>query len=67
MKRIEVTISKNGETRVEAFGFENGLCEIATRKLERALGIKQSQTFKPEFFGRLQNENYEEENNDNTF
>jgi len=49
MKSIEIIISPAGETKIEAKGFAGSSCQEATRSLERALGIRQSQQHKPEF------------------
>lgn len=35
---VEVTISPNGETKIEAHGFTGGACKAATKPLEEALG-----------------------------
>jgi len=37
-KVIEVTIDKNGETKIEAKGFQNRDCLRATKPFEEALG-----------------------------
>ena len=61
MKRIEVTVSTKGETRIEAFGFDGSSCQIATSKLEQALGVNRSQNFKPEFYETQSHETRTEE------
>lgn len=55
MKRIEITISPKGETRIETYGFEGGACRAATSQLERALGVKQNEALKPEFYANQTN------------
>ena len=50
MKRIEVIISPKGESRIETHGFAGEACRAATKQLETALGAKQHETLKPEFY-----------------
>ncbi len=38
MKLIEITISLEGQTRLETRGFHGATCQEASRLLERALG-----------------------------
>lgn len=52
MKRIEVVVSPNGESRIETYGFEGQSCRSATRQFEKALGAKQAEDLKPEFHER---------------
>jgi hypothetical protein len=49
-KTIEITVSINGETKVETKGFTGNDCQNATRSLELALGVRQSESLKGEFF-----------------
>ncbi len=62
MKRIEVTVSPQGESRIESYGFEGQSCLAATRNLEKALGAKQADTFKPEFYSSETNNIHQSEN-----
>ena len=55
MKRIEVIVSPKGETRIESYGFEGTACRAATSQLERALGVKQGESLKPEFYANQTN------------
>lgn len=50
MKRIEVTISPKGETKIEAFGYVGDSCRAATKQLESSLGTCSSKSLKPEFY-----------------
>ena len=50
MKRIEIIVSPTGESRIETYGFSGEACRNATRQLEQALGAKQAETYKPEFY-----------------
>ncbi len=50
MKKIEVTISPTGESRIEAHGYRGSSCLAATRQLEAALGVHGSESVKPEFY-----------------
>jgi hypothetical protein len=47
-KTIEVTIDRNGNTKVEAKGYEGGECVKATKSVEEALGKMKKRTLKPE-------------------
>lgn len=38
MKRIEIIVSANGETRIETLGFAGAECLAASRFLEQTLG-----------------------------
>ena len=44
MKTIEITISPTGETTLQTKGFTGSTCRDASKALERALGIVQSDT-----------------------
>ena len=44
MKTIEITVDPQGGTRVETKGFTGPSCRDATRLLERALGVVESDT-----------------------
>lgn len=48
-KVIEVTVSPQGEAVVKTHGFAGESCRDATRKLEQALGLRQSEVLTPEF------------------
>jgi hypothetical protein len=50
MKIIEVIVSPTGETRVETKGFTGKSCRDASKFLEEALGLRNSETLKPEFY-----------------
>jgi Protein of unknown function (DUF2997) len=50
VKTIEITVSVKGETRVESKGFTGNDCQAATRSLELALGARQSESLKSEFY-----------------
>jgi len=44
LKTIEVIISPTGETSVQTKGFTGSTCREASKALERALGVAQSDT-----------------------
>ena len=44
MKTIEITVDPDGNTRVETKGFTGPSCRDASRLLERALGVVESDT-----------------------
>ncbi len=50
MKRIEVIVSPQGESRIETHGYEGVSCRSASKSLERALGIQSAETLKPGFY-----------------
>ena len=50
MKTIEITVSAKGETKVETKGFTGNDCQASTRSLELALGARQSESLKSEFY-----------------
>lgn len=56
MKTIEITITKDGETKIEAKGYEGESCELDTKELERALGGVTSRKTKPERYRQGANE-----------
>ncbi|MEW4565779.1 DUF2997 domain-containing protein [Bremerella sp. JC770] len=47
---IEITVTKDGQTRVETKGFVGSDCQAASRFLENALGQRQGETLKPAFY-----------------
>ena len=47
--KIEITISPDGQTRVETKGFAGGQCRDASRFIESALGKTTSERLTPEF------------------
>ncbi len=49
MKIIEITVSPDGETKVETRGFTGGECREASRFVEQALGQRTAETLTAEF------------------
>lgn len=49
MKAIEVTIARDGTSRVETNGFTGSDCRQASEFLEHALGSRSSERLKVEF------------------
>ncbi len=49
MKTIEITVSPDGQTRLQTKGFAGSTCRDATRLLERALGEVSEERLTPEF------------------
>ena len=43
-------VPTKGESRIETFGFVGHACRLATRLFEKALGAKQADNLKPEFY-----------------
>ncbi len=46
---IDILISPTGETTIQTQGFVGAACQQATKSLEAALGLKQSETLTAEF------------------
>ncbi len=49
-KTIEITVTPDGQTRVETKGFSGAGCREASRFIEEALGKRTSERKTPEFF-----------------
>lgn len=47
---IEVTVSPQGETRLETKGFAGGTCRDASKALETALGVRGAEQLTREFY-----------------
>ncbi|MFY4731131.1 DUF2997 domain-containing protein [Nitrospira sp. BLG_2] len=50
MQKIEVVVTPQGETTVTTVGFKGKSCQDATKQLEQALGIVQSEQKLPSFY-----------------
>ncbi|UUO07883.1 DUF2997 domain-containing protein [Blastopirellula sp. J2-11] len=48
-RTIEITVAKDGQTRVETKGFVGAECRDASRYLEQALGLQLDELLKPGF------------------
>jgi hypothetical protein len=48
-KIIEIVVSPQGDTRLETKGFSGAECQVASRQLEIALGIRQGERLTAEF------------------
>ena len=46
---IDVLISPTGETKIQTHGFSGPACQQATKALEAALGLTQSETLTAEY------------------
>jgi hypothetical protein len=49
-KKIEITVSPQGDIAVKTIGFTGSSCRDATRDLERALGVTGREHLLPEYF-----------------
>jgi len=49
LKTIEVTISPQGETRIETKGFAGAECQQASKSLEEAMGQRQAEQLTAEY------------------
>ena len=54
---IEVTVSPQGETRIETKGFAGGTCRDASKVLEAALGVRETEQLTSEFHAVSSTEN----------
>lgn len=52
MKTITVTVAKDGSTKVETSGFVGSSCQAASKFLEQALGVQQSEKLTAEFYAQ---------------
>ncbi|QDU88425.1 hypothetical protein Pla175_18030 [Pirellulimonas nuda] len=50
MKSIEIIVSPQGEARIETRGYAGAACQDASRLLEAALGVRQSEQLTSAFF-----------------
>ena len=50
MRTIEVIVAPDGSSRVETNGFSSSDCRQASEFLEKALGSRQSEHLKPDFY-----------------
>ncbi|WP_339613581.1 DUF2997 domain-containing protein [uncultured Rubinisphaera sp.] len=50
MKTIQIIISPEGKTVLEAHGFQGSECQVASRFLEQALGSTSSETLTTPFY-----------------
>lgn len=50
MKQITVKIDADGQAIIETTGFKGSACSLATRELEKALGVATSDVKRPEFY-----------------
>lgn len=48
-RTIDVVVAPTGETKIETRGFAGPACQQATKDLEAALGLKQSETLTAEY------------------
>ena len=55
-KTIEITVSIKGDVKVETKGFVGNECRESTRSLELALGARQSESLKSEFYQQVPSE-----------
>ena len=50
MQQIKITVTKQGQTTVEAEGFQGQACTEKTREILEALGPKRDDQKKPDFY-----------------
>jgi len=56
MKQITVEIKEDGQIVISTTGFQGSACALATREIERALGVATSDVKKPEWHQQNQNQ-----------
>ena len=56
MKRIEIVVSPQGESRVETKGFTGNQCQQASQFIAKALGKRTEEQLKPEFYTQTETE-----------
>lgn len=62
MKTIEITVSPEGETRLETKGFSGAECREASRLLEQTLGKRTMETVTSEFYAsQTQHQHHQQE------
>jgi hypothetical protein len=52
MKRIILTVAKDGSTKLETQGYSGSSCQSASADLEKALGLRQSEKLTAEYFNQ---------------
>ena len=55
MKNITIIVKPNGKAVVETTGFYGTSCKDASKFLEQALGKRQAESFKPEYYTTINN------------
>lgn len=55
MKTIEITVTPDGQSKVETKGFSGAQCQQASRFIEQALGTPVKERLKPEFYVQAEN------------
>lgn len=55
MKTIEITVTPDGQSKVETKGFSGTQCQQASRFIEQALGTPVKERLKPEFYVQAEN------------
>lgn len=61
MTRIEIVVSTDGQTQVEAFGYTGASCRVATKVFEQALGNTTAENLKADFYEKVQTQNHQKE------
>jgi hypothetical protein len=53
LKKIEIIVLPDGQTKVETKGFSGSECQRASEFLEKALGQRMSEQLTAEFYGKV--------------
>ena len=63
MTSITIIVKPDGKTVVETSGYYGTSCKDASRFIEQALGQKQTETIKPEYYSTTNNTSEQAEGN----
>ena len=63
MKNITIIVKPDGKAIVETIGFYGTSCREASQFLEQALGKRQAESFKPEYYTTINNTSEQTETN----
>ena len=63
MKNITIIVKPDGKTVVETTGFYGTSCKDASKFIEQALGERQTESFKPEYYTNINNSSEQTETN----
>jgi hypothetical protein len=61
VKQIEITVSPQGEPRIETKGFSGSECRDASRFVEQALGHRLDEQLTPEFYAPQSQQQHQRE------
>lgn len=62
MKMMKVTVTPQGETKIETTGFAGSECQAATRDFERAMGVVTDETLTNEYYTTSNEQTVDQQN-----